>query len=316
MNGPASTMSHNPSDPHVVDFGLDVSESFERAGSDVQSVAAPAPRAVPAFVEQFAATIRSKPCATNVTSDYPDARYFLDRAIATSDGSTPLATQVDALPGVAQCLTATNLAELAAGTHLLAAGAVVQVFALYTRAGRKLYVFNQPPPDGAIVLITGPAAGGGKYVGQVLGGTSSAVASGTLAMPEGLTAGDDALILNEEETGLNGHRIAPGAFAVGRVAGRSNGTVIVVIRGAAGATAGATALGDGTGGSVGAQGTSWSKAADGTPVDLWVQTRTVWDSSTGTLLAYVRKVSFDARGVLYAISGENSVTVDVATACG
>lgn len=309
-------MSQNPSTPRVVDFALDVSESFERAGSDIHGVAAPAARPAPALVEQFTAIVRDSPCATNVTSDYTDARYSLDRAIATSDGAGLLATKADALPGVRQCLTATNLAELAAGTHLLAAKTVVQVFALYTRAGRKLYVFNQTPPDGAVVLIGGPAAGGGKYTGQILGGTSAAVASGTLAMPEGLTPGDDALILNEEETGQTGHRIAPGAYAVGRVAGRSDGSVIVVIRGAAGATVGPTALGDGSGGGVGAQGTSWSKAGDGTPVDVWLQTRTVWDSSTGTLLAYLRKLSFDARGVLYAVSGENSVTVDVATACG
>jgi hypothetical protein len=299
----------------VVDFGLDVSESFERAGSEIHSVATPAPRPAPAYVEQFPAIVRDAPCSTGVASDYTDARYSLNRAIATSVDSATLSTKVDPLPGVKQCLTATNLAELAAGTHLLAAGTVVQVFALYTRDGRKLYVFNHPPPDGAIVLISGPATGGGKYTGQVLGGTSTATATGTLAMPEGLTAGDDALILNEEETGLSGHRLAPGSFAVGRVAGRTNGTVIVVIRGAAGATSGPTALGDGSGGSVGAQGTSWSKGADATPVDLWVQTRTVWDSSTGTLLAYVRKLSFDARGLLYAVSGEDSVTVDVATAC-
>jgi hypothetical protein len=88
-----------------------------------------------------------------------------------------------------------------------------------------------------------------------------------------------------------------------------------MIRGAIGATGSATSLGNGTGGSVDADGTSWSKASDGVPVGVWVQTRTVWDSSTGTLYGYLRKFSFDARGALYAVSGEYQITVDVATEC-
>jgi len=308
-------MSNDLINPKVTDWGLGDSESLQVHDSELS--ASRTRRPPPAHVEQFAATVRSSPCATNVTSDYTDARYYLDRAVATNSGATALATQTDTLPGVAQCLTATNLAELAAGTHRLVKGAVVQVFALYTRAGKKLYVFNQPPPDGAIVLISGGAAGGGKYTGQVLTGDSTAAAAGDLAMPEGMSAsaGPAALILNEEETGLNGHRIAAGSYAVGRVAGNAGGTPVIVIRGGSGATAGPAALGDGSGGGVGADGTSWSKPSDGTPLDVWVQTRTVWDSTTGTLFGYLRKFSFDARGLLYAVSGENQFTIDVATAC-
>lgn len=305
-------MSNDLNNPQVSDWAIGDAESVQVHDSELSALRTR--RAPPAHVEQFAATVRTSPCATNVTADYTDARYYLDRAVATSSGSTALATQTDSLPGLQQCLTATNLAELAAGTHRLVKGTVVQVFALYTRAGKRLYVFNQPPPDGAIVQIGGAAGGGGKYTGQILVGDSTAVSAGNLAMPEGLSAssGPSALILNEEENGLTGNRIAPGSYAVGQIAGNSNGTAIVVIRGGSGATAGATGL-DGSG--VTPDSSSWSKASDGTPLDVWVQTRTYWDSGSGTLFGYLRQFSFDARGLLYAVSGETQITVDVAAAC-
>lgn len=305
-------MSNDLINPQVSDWAIGDAESVQVHDSELS--AARTRRQPPAHVEQFAATVRTSPCSTGTSSDYTDARYYLDRAIATSSGSTALATQNESLPGLMQCLTATNLAELASGTHGLAKDTIVQVFALYTRAGKKLYVFNQPPPDGAVVRVSGAAAGGGKYSGQVLVGNSTAVAAGDVSMPEGLDAssGPAALILNEEETGLNGHRIAPGSYAVGQIAGNANGTAIVFIRGGLGATSGAAAL---SGSGVAADPTSWSKASDATPLDVWVQTRTFWDTTTGTLFGFLRKFSFDARGVLYAVSGETQVTIDVAVSC-
>jgi len=310
-------MSQNYDKPSSPDYQTDSSEALQQLGSEAapQGIAVPAPRPRPAFVEQFTAIVRTSPCATNATSDYADARYFLDRAVPTTGSTSLLSARVDSLPGVAECLTATNLAELAGGTHLLPAGTVVQVFSLYTRSGTKLRVFNTPPPDGAVVMITGTAAGGGKYTGNILTGGSTAVASGDLSMPEGMSAGADALILNEEEDGLSGHRLQVPCFAVGQLAGSSGGNAVVMIRGALGATGGATTLGDGSGGSVDADGSSWDKSSDGTPLDVWVQTRTFWDTSSGTLYGYLRQLSFDARGVLYAASGETQITIDVATAC-
>jgi hypothetical protein len=196
-------------------------------------------------------------------------------------------------------------------------GMVVQVFALYARSGTKVYVFNQPPADAVVVEITGAVAGGGKYTGRVLSGASSAVAAGNLAMPEGLgvPGSDNALICNEEEDTLGGHRLAIPCYGVGRVAGISHGLTVVMIRGAKGATNSPTSLGDGTSGAVAADTTSWSKASDGTPVTVWVQTRTLWDSTGGVLYAYLRSFSFDARGLLVSVSGENRITVDVPTPC-
>jgi hypothetical protein len=308
-------MSNSPNNPHVTDWRLSDSEAEQAHGSELSTI--PARRTAPAFVEQFAARIRSSPCATNVSSDYTDARYFLDRAVATGDSSTELSVQTDAFPGIAQCLTATNLAELAAGTHRLAAGTVVQVFSLYTRPGKKVYVFNHRPPEGAVVMITGPAGGGGKYTGRILSGSSSAPAGTMLAMPEGLSVppSDNALICNEEEDGQAGHRLSIPCYATGEITGTHDGLQVVMIRGALGSTAVPTTLGDGTGGGLSPDSGAWSRASDATPADVWVQTRTVWDSGSGTLFAFVRRLSFDARGVLYRVSAENQVTVDVAQPC-
>ena len=306
---PSNAISHDVAD------ALEVLQQFT-ADVAAQGVAAPRVRRPPAFVEQFPAIIRSSPCASNVTADYADARYYVDRAVPMGGSSgAAISVQTDELPGARQCLTATNLAELAGGTHLLPAGTIVQVFALCNRQGTKQYIFNQPTIGGVVVQITGPASGGGKYNGLILEDMSSATSAGNLAMPEGMSGAAGALVLNVEETGQSGHRIANGAYAVGEVVGDNNGTAVVMIRGALGATTPLTGLGDGTGGSLSADSTSWSRTVSGTAVAVWLQTRTLWDPAAGTLYAYLRSLTFDARGVLVSISGENQITVDVAMAC-
>jgi hypothetical protein len=163
-----------------------------------------------------------------------------------------------------------------------------------------------------VVQITGTAGGGGKYSGQILGGNSGAGTSGNLAMPEGLSGAGPALILNEEEDGLSGHRLAVPCYAIGEIVGVSGGQTVVMIRGALGATAGATSL---AGSGVSADSGSWSRAGSGTPVTVTMQTRTVWDSGDGVLYGYSRNLSFDARGELVAVSAESQYTIDTPTAC-
>jgi len=270
-------------------------------------------RDFPAFVEQFLGTIRSAPCGGG--TNYTDARYAIDRAVpAIGSTSTPalLSTNPDTLPVSTLCITATNLAELSAGTHLLPVGTTVYVFGAIDRAGLRQYVFNQPPAGACAVQITGTASGGGKYTGIILTGSSSAVASGTLSMPEGLNGGASCLILNEEEDGQSGHRLAWSCYAVGQIVGSSDGTLVVAIRGALGATSGTTAL---SGSGTSADSTTWSRASNAAPVSIAMQTRTVWDSTGGVLYGYQRTLTFDARGLLVSVSAETQVTIDTPTAC-
>lgn len=58
-----------------------------------------------------------------------------------------------------------------------------------------------------LVEISGPAEGGGKYLGRVLFGSCTVDESTNLAMPEGLSgdSGEDALILNPAEDGQDTH---------------------------------------------------------------------------------------------------------------
>jgi hypothetical protein len=280
-------------------------------------------RARPAFAEQFLGVIRAAPCGSSSTANYTDARYYIDRATPGKVGETDIVTAAaDVIPGIRQCVTATNLAEVAGGTHLLSAGTLVQVVGFYSRSSppAKLYVFNAPPSSAVVVKITGPAAGAGKYNGRILGGASSASPAGALAMPAGMTlpASDNALVLNTEEDGVTGHRLMTNTFAIGCVVGMTSEAQprwIVMVRGGFGATASPAALGDGTGGALSADSTSWSKSTSGTPLNLWVQTRTFWDTSGNVLYAYLRQLSLDARGLLIAVSGETRITVDTTQSC-
>jgi hypothetical protein len=285
----------------------------------------PAIRPRPAFVEQFMATVRTSPCTTAVVSDYTDARYFLDRATVTIS-SGEIAAVTDQTPGIGQCLTATNLAEVAAGTHLLGAGTVVQVSALIVRGvpDQKVYVFNCLPAISVVVKITGASGGGGgagEYSGRILSGISSATASSPLVMPAGMTlpATDNALVLNSEEDSLTGFRLAIGSYATGIVVGKTTDSPprqIVMVRGALGATASPTTVGSATEGSETADTASWSRATSATPVNLYCVSRVVYNASGDqTLYQFMRELSFDARGLLLAVSAETRVTVDVTESC-
>jgi hypothetical protein len=139
-------------------------------------------------------------------------------------------------------------------------------------------------------------------------------------MPAGMTtpATDNALILNTEEDAISGHRLQVNTFAIGCAVGlttESPPRTIVMIRGGVGTTVSPSSLGDGTGGSISADTSSWAKATSATPLDLWVQTRTFWDSSGNVLYAYLRKLTIDARGQIAAVSGETQIIVDTTQAC-
>jgi len=301
------------STPHPFPARFDVPEALQALTSDqeIEGLASSRAPQPPAFTDHFPALIRSSPCTSNLSSDYTDARYYIDRAVPTTN-VPPLSARADTLPGIAQCLTATNLAELPQNSHLLPSGTVVHAFGLPVRSGGKIYFFNHRPAASAVVQITATASGGGKYTGHLLSTPSSATSSGTLAMPEGLTSGTSALILNEEEDGQSGHRLAIPCYATGELAGIVAGQAIVFIRGAPGAISSPSSI---FGSGVSADSGTWSKSTNATPVNITIQTRTVWDTSSGTLYAYQRTLSFDARGLLYSISAESQITVDTATAC-
>ena len=278
------------------------------------SASRPLPR--PAQVEQFPAIVRASPCNTG-GREYTDARYYLDRAVAQVGlaATDTFDANNEQTPGIKQCLTATNLAELDAGTHLVAPGTIVQVLALPSRdrAGAKQYVFNHPPSTAVVVQITGAAGGGGKYDGNLVTGTSTATSSGNLAMPEGMQVGDAVLILNPAEDGLSTHTLRAGTFHNAKIVAPG---VVQIDCVPTGNTASPTTLGGTSEGSETADTSHWSRSTDGTPLDLYVVTRMVYnESGDQTLYQFVRKLSFDACGLLIAVSAEARVTIDATEAC-
>ena len=114
-------------------------------------------------VEQFVGMIRNGPASVGQGSDYSDARdIHVDRAIPNpADAAALLTAKVDPLPGVAQVVTATNLAEVAAGSHLLVPGTLVQVAVVYPQQPAGKSVCHQPPAAGL---------GGGENLGGFGGG--------------------------------------------------------------------------------------------------------------------------------------------------
>ena len=94
-------------------------------------------RGHPPDVEQFAGVVRNGPASSGQGSDYSDARYYVDRAVAQGGANAAFSATKDSLSGVKETITATNLAEAAAGTHLVARGnGSAGVFDLSARVGR------------------------------------------------------------------------------------------------------------------------------------------------------------------------------------
>ncbi len=130
---------------------------------------------------------------------------------------------------------------------------------------------------------------------------------------------DNALILNVEESSLPGNRLMPGSYTVGVIRGATGDTPprpIVLVRGALGSRNSPMTVGSADNASESPDETTWAKDTNATPVDLYVTTRVVYNpDGDQTLYAFERLCSFDARGVLYAVSGETRVTVDVTELC-
>lgn len=308
-------MDDSPPIPDVPD-PLDIRDISELPANP----GAPAARPRPAFVQQFLGIIRSSPCSGSNT-DYTDARYYIDRAAPQFGSKTTdeLSAKAEQIPGITQCITATNLAELGNDTHLLSKGTVVQVFSLLSRgtSGQTVYLFNQAVEQAVVVRIMGNSSGAGEYDGQILTGTSDATAASNLAMPAGMTVAgtSDALVLNSEESGVSGHRLATGAYAIGVARGMTSETParqIVVIRGALGRIDSPTNL---PGGGVTANSSTWSRDGSAAPLTMTVVTSVAWDSTSAALFANSRTLTFDARGILVQVSAETQSTVDSATVC-
>lgn len=70
-------------------------------------------------------------------------------------------------------------------------------------------------------IVSVISSAGGKYNGTIYGGTMVDDGTGNLALPDGMTAGDDCLVVNEDEDGQPTHWIKPDTYAEGFYGGMS-----------------------------------------------------------------------------------------------
>jgi hypothetical protein len=172
--------------------------------------------------------------------------------------------------------------------------------------------------------LTSAAAGTELYNAKSVTGPATGVdPSAALTLPdagEAVSATEDVLVERRDgdssvETGSGKHRLKLNTFVEGPVVGYSNEATprpVIRVAGGVGATASPTSLSVTT---LAADATSWSRATDGTPLTMTVQTRTYWDSSGGVLYQYLRTFTYDARGLLLSVSAETRSTIDTPGAC-
>jgi hypothetical protein len=157
--------------------------------------------------------------------------------------------------------------------------------------------------DGAIVTISSTAGGSaGTY-----GGTAFDLVTGLSAA---------ATIVNEPEVALNpAHKLLKtGESYVGLVDPSSGNAFISPLP--VGETATPNTLGSNTEGSETADSTTWSRTSDAKPLDVWITCRVVYnDAGDHKLYEYRRKFSYDACGLLIAVSAEARIEVDAPGSC-
>jgi hypothetical protein len=279
--------------------------------------------------------------------DWTDERYWLSFQAAETAGATVDPDDPDADPSNEfltfydatnehpddQTVTATNLAEWAynggaGGTHTLATDgtAVVLAFLWHDDNGTERWVFNRAVAVGVLVKITANQTGGGKYDGTVYGGTMTSTNTGNATLPEGLTAGQSCLVVNDDEDGQPTHWVQLNTYAEGFYGGMSTESTprpVVRIQRAKYRTASPQTFGSAAERTTAAT-DSWSRIAStsgsaygDTPIELWVCTGVFYDHAAGTpaLTALMRKVTLAADGRPHALSAESSYVIDTPDAC-
>jgi len=181
------------------------------------------------------------------------------------------------------------------------------------------------PHLGKLILlcqITNPATGGGIYAARrVRVNDAGTFDPGDPAAPADLLEddGEDSMILiNTAEAGASTHLIDDGEYVGVIRTGVSIGLleIGIIIGAPAGSTASPTVIGSSSEGSETAATDSWSRATNGTPVDVWMQSRTVYDHASGEILyGFARKLSHDSTGLLIAVSAETRYTIDSPEDC-
>lgn len=184
-----------------------------------------------------------------------------------------------------------------------------------------------PPAQGVVVKLVGTVAGGGKYSGNIYGGTMSTGTAGNAALPNGLTVGAPCLIINAMEDGQPTHWLRTNQYIEGIIAGSSApgtyGALVMVNRGEA-RIASPVAFGANTE-RLTARTTTWTRTGStsgtttygDTPIEVFFSGGCYYDDTAGTpaLKEHIFSIVFAADGKAHSISAETDYTVDTPGTC-
>jgi hypothetical protein len=183
------------------------------------------------------------------------------------------------------------------------------------------------------VKIEAAAAEYSTYTGHVYSGpiVGDPGTVGSLPFPPDGSAYTDSwkergecVIIDTHANGWQGHAIELNTFALAyRMGTTADQLPIFIVTNPVYRTADPQAIGASTEGSETASASTWNRASatSGTdygdiPIELWVQTRTVYnEAGDEKLYAFVRKLTFDAGGRLASVSAETRVEVDIPEEC-
>lgn len=219
-------------------------------------------------------------------------------------------------------LTAENLNTKGVGQQITVGPGLTMI-----RAGNCITIAlsqgNSSSSMSATVKISSAVSGQvGRYYGKVLSTAPNGSATGALAEANlgSVPSADDAVIWHVPEIKLASakHMLVADAHYEGRYVGtNSDGKKIILISAMPiGETASPTTLGAASEGSEAADSSTWSRTTNGTPLQIYIQTRTAYyDAGDEKLYGYFRLFTYDACGLLISVGAETRVEVDVPEAC-
>lgn len=272
----------------------------------------------------------------NEEEDFTDARYWvqlvycepLDEGELDQDDAIKFTPEIES-EGQPHIICATNIGEMSmneaafvdgdGGSHVLSIGQHVMVTAIEQRqVDTTAVVFTLEAHDRTVpVVFSSTYTTGGCYNGKILGWSTGA-APGLLSAALTHPADDNAIIQVVEEDGLSGHGAQLGSYSVGVIRGYIDTDppkAIVYVPSAKGRQDSPDVLGAAGEGAESADTSTWTRG--GTPITLYLQTRTFYDHGGSKILyGYQRPVKFDAMGKLYEIGPETRYVVDDVSDCG
>lgn len=273
-------------------------------------------------------------------ADYTDPRYWIQRQLfeetayralpTLSEDTTEASFDLSGLPGEPSIVTATNGAELAAGTHKLAVGEYVWYWNVWARGDptRRHYMFFRSVESrNAFATATAIAGPGGYYDGKMYAGSAIDVdpAGGNPSPLDGLTlpGASDCLIVHLGEQFYSGNILRLPQDVEGKIIGITNETpartVIVCMRGVP--RPDTDAMGESLGGATSGPGNEDTWEAGGVGLNVGntnngvtfpvMTSRPYYNSTVHKLYFYQRIVTADALGHIINISHEETIFVDI-----